>query len=178
MKARFRPLSQSYQQLSYFLYEAFLSLYTYDALPEEYLSLQKIVTITTLFEDQMIKEEELFFGFLYDYESFVTAILRDDYKECTKHINGLRKTIASKDETKSIASDDAFIYRLRDLFNKFLNCCERHMQTHESLINPVLWRYYSDEELKQMSSAFIIHSPSLVHAKVLADKQSAYDMAV
>ena len=53
-------------------------------------------------------------------------------------------------------------------FNGFVNICLAQLKEHQSIINPVLWRYYSDEELNYMSAAFTISQSVSARSKLSA----------
>ncbi len=151
-KARFQPLSQVYKELSVILYNTVLILYTTDfTQPEAIETIQKTTDILSLFENQMATEEAILFRAVHDYEPFMVAILRDDYRERMQYLHQLQKVLIPGDEAGKKYKSVLFSSRLLYYFNEFMTCCINQMKNHEAMLQPVLWRYYSDKELKQIA---------------------------
>ena len=153
---RIQPLNPAYHQLSQLLHEALLSLYAIGARRDEKTSLQKAGIVLSLYERHMAKEEAILFGILHEYEPCVSTLLLTNYRIITKQINDLRKLMVVNKKSNDVEGKQES-HQLLYRFNGFVNICLAQMKEHQSIVNPVLWRYYSDEELKYMSSAFTIN---------------------
>ena len=162
-----QPLHPAYHQLSQLLHETLLSLYIISSEHDEKTALQKAEILLSLYERHIAKEEAILFGILYDYEPCVSAILIDDYKIIMEQINNLREMMLQNAKFRSEKAKPAG-RQLLYCFNEFVNICLAQMKEHQSLINPVLWRYYSDEELTQMASAFTVSHSIFTYPKTAA----------
>ncbi len=176
-QTRVQPLNQTYHQLTQLLHESLLCLYAAGSLQDQIEPLQKVELTMSLYERHIAKEEAILFSILYEYEPYVTAILLHNYKLIEKQVACLRTMIASDNNEVDVAeeqNDHRLLYR----FNDFLNTCMAQMKEHQSLIYPVLWRYYSDAELEQMATSFAISKPLFTYSKTTKTPSRTYSLAI
>ncbi len=150
--SRFQPLSPMFEDLRALLYKTMRTLHNTDFTTKDAsFAIQNTTAVLEYFEYQTAIEEALLLSAVHDYEPMVEAILRDDHRNRIKKIQQLQQMIANAyDEGDSFATW-LFSSRLIRRFNEFAISCMQQMHSHESMLTPVLWRYYSDRELKQIT---------------------------
>jgi iron-sulfur cluster repair protein YtfE (RIC family) len=132
------------------LYQTALQLqqtdFTEDQQAEE--ALNKVREIVMLFEGHAHKEDNFVLPMINEYEPSVVASFNSEHEEDDK----LGKELNSAVE-KVISSSTAFEKtvagrELTESFIRFMVFNLNHMAKEEEIINKILWRYYSDDEIK------------------------------
>lgn len=132
------------------LYQTALQLQQTDFTEEDKTeeALNKVKEIVMLFEGHAHKEDHFILPMINEYEPSVVASFNGEHEEDEK----LGKELNSAVE-KVVASSTAFEKidagrELTESFVRFMVFNLTHMAKEEDIINKILWRYYSDDEIK------------------------------
>ncbi len=154
---RYQPLHLVYKDLCTLLYQTGLRLQKKE--PKATGLQRQVAELLSLFEYQTANEEATLFPAIHDYEPFMEAILRDDHRKRMQYVSRLQQMMSVAEavtgNTDSIIYHPSFISR----FNAFAKCSIQQMSEHQAMLNPVLWRYYSDEELKCLATSVELSQP-------------------
>lgn len=132
------------------LYQTALQLQQTDFTEEEQTeeALSRVREIVMLFEGHAHKEDSFVLPMINEYEPSVVAAFNSEHEEDEKlglELNSAVEKVAgsSSDPEKTIAGRE-----LTESFVRFMVFNLNHMAKEEDIINKILWRYYSDEEIK------------------------------
>jgi hemerythrin-like domain-containing protein len=111
-------------------------------------ALNKAKEIVMLFEGHAHKEDHFVLPMINEYEPSVVAAFNSEHEEdekLGKELNSAVEKVASSSTVfeKIIAGRE-----LTESFVRFMVFNLNHMAKEEDIINKILWRYYSDDEIK------------------------------
>jgi len=155
---RFQPLNTTYQQLGTLLCKTALRIQStdYTSISEWTSLIQRIHSTRNAFKDYAVKEEAVLFPVLHNYEPALKAVLYDNQYYRMHYLNALCElftTMANaSDKLKSRLFSHKLLYRL----DEFVAAATQQLNEQEQMINAVLWKYYSDKELGDMTAALSI----------------------
>jgi hemerythrin-like domain-containing protein len=132
------------------LYQTALQLqqtdFTDDQQAEE--AVNKVKEIIMLFEGHAHKEDNYVLPMINDYEPSVVAAFNSEHEEdglLGSQLNdAVKKVLDSDTESQKTTSGR----ELTESFVRFMVFNLNHMAKEEDIINKILWRYYSDDEIK------------------------------
>jgi hemerythrin-like domain-containing protein len=132
------------------LYQTALQLQQTD-FTDEYQAeeaVNKVKEIVMLFEGHAHKEDNFVLPLINEYEPSVVAAFNSEHEEDGQLGNQLndavREVLNSETDTKKTISGR----QLTESFVRFMVFNLNHMAKEEDIINKILWRYYSDDEIK------------------------------
>lgn len=132
------------------LYQTALQLQQTDFTEEESAgnALDKVKEIIMLFEGHAHKEDHFVLPMIAEYEPSVVAGFNAEHAEdekLGKELDGAVEKLKSSTSTsqKIVAGRE-----LTECFVRFMVFNLNHMAKEEEIINKILWRYYSDDEIK------------------------------
>jgi hemerythrin-like domain-containing protein len=134
------------------LYQTALQLqqtdFTEDETAEE--ALNKVREIVMLFEGHAHKEDHFVLPLINEYEPSVVAAFNSEHEEDEKLGNELK--FAIEKVTNSVTGSEKIVSgrELSEAFVRFMVFNLNHMAKEEDIINKILWRYYSDDEIRAM----------------------------
>jgi len=143
------------------LYETALQLqrtdFTETELAEE--AVNRVKEVVMLFEGHAHKEDLFVLPMINEYEPSVVAAFNAEHEEderLGKELNqAVDKVLQSGTSLEKTVSGRA----LTESFVRFMVFNLNHMAKEEDIINKILWRYYSDEEIKAVSTRIGQSSP-------------------
>ena len=113
--------------------------------------LNKVREVVLLFDGHAHKEDHFILPMINEYEPSVVARFTTEHEEHEKLAIELNKAVEKVDTTTSVEKPVAGRL-LTESFVRFLVFNLEHMASEEDIINKILWRYYSDDEIKAVVS--------------------------
>ncbi|MBG9374957.1 hemerythrin domain-containing protein [Panacibacter sp. DH6] len=146
---RYNPFSLVHKALRNMLYDAALTLQQTDFTePEEAnLAIEKIEHVIYTFEKHAMHEDRFVLPAVEKYEAALVQSFESEHGEDMKLGNMLKNLVniyrnVNFEEEKINAGS-----ALCKAFNDFMVFNLQHMSKEEMLINPVLWKYFTDEQV-------------------------------
>ena len=131
------------------LYETALQLQQTDFSEEEEAAetIQQVKTVVELFESHADKEDNYIFPAIISYEPSVAAAFEQEHVEDHQLGESLQKWLTAFEYAVAPSAKQTIGEELTNSFIQFMVFNLKHMAKEEQVINPILWRYYSDEDL-------------------------------
>jgi len=126
-------------------------------------ALNKVKEVVLLFEGHAHKEDHFVLPMINEYEPSVVATFNAEHEEDEQLGIELNNAV---EKLAAIAGSAEKIVRGRELtesFIRFMVFNLEHMAKEEDIINKILWRYYSDEEIKAVVSQISQSTPPWLH---------------
>ena len=126
---------------------------------EKTAAIERVNEIIMLFEGHANKEDHFVLPAIATYEPSVVAAFEAEHEEDERLAHQLKECL------KQIESAETYLElliagkNLNESFVAFVAFNLVHMSKEESCINPILWRYYSDEELQAISGRIVESIP-------------------
>ena len=111
----------------------------------------RIKEVMVLFETHGQKEDQFLLPAVVSYEPSVVAIFEAEHKQ------DFRLSATLKEVIERLTPSQSFLERLitgreiNQAFIRFLISNLEHMAKEEDILNRILWRYYSDDEIMSIS---------------------------
>lgn len=143
------------------LYETALQLQQTDFIEEDEAekALGRVKEIVMLFEGHAHKEDNFILPMINEYEPSVAASFNAEHEEDERLGNELN-TAVEKVASSLISEEKMASGReLIECFVRFMIFNLEHMAKEEDIINKILWRYYSDDEIKEVASQISANTP-------------------
>src|ERR1700741_4534479 len=158
---RFNIFNQIHKALRAMLFDASLSLQqTYFADEEEAtVALEKVKQVVDIFDAHASHEDEYVLPAVQQYEpSLVDLFVMEHIEDhaLTEKLRGLLTVYDYAINTEVKIETGQAISRA---FEEFMVFNLKHMAREETILNRVLWRYYSDEELQAISKRIVSSLP-------------------
>lgn len=142
------------------LYQTALQLQQTDFTEEDQTeeAINKVKEIVMLFEGHAGKEDHYILPAINEYEPSVVATFNAEHiedEQLGKDLNAAIEKLSACDEflERIIAGRE-----LNEAFVRFTVFNLNHMAKEEDIINKILWRYYSDDEIKTVGSEIGRHT--------------------
>jgi hemerythrin-like domain-containing protein len=135
------------------LYETALQLQqTNFAEPEEAAeAISQVKTVVDLFESHADKEDNFVFPAITAYEPSIAAAFEQEHVEDHELGESLTKWITAFEYAVAESARQTIGEELTKAYIQFMTFNLKHMAKEESIISPILWRYYSDAELHEIT---------------------------
>lgn len=118
-------------------------------------TLARIEEVVALFDKHAHSEDNFIFPAVEKYEPAVADVFAQEHEkdhalsqELLKLVDGYRTAPVITEKLKESA-------KLHAAFVRFMVFNLEHMAKEEEVLNPILWRYYTDKELKELTQAII-----------------------
>jgi hemerythrin-like domain-containing protein len=147
------------------LYQTALHLQQTDFTEEDQAekALNKVKEVVMLFKGHAHKEDNFILPMINEYEPSVVATFNAEHEEDERLgielNNAVEKVTSSCTLSEKIVSER----ELTESFVRFMVFNLEHMAKEENIINKILWRYYSDDEIKAVSSQISQSTPPWLH---------------
>ena len=121
--------------------------------------LEQVNIVVDLFDKHAHTEDSFILPALTQYEPSVCNLFEEEHVQ--DHALGEKLRAILKGLENSTAVDDINTWGavLRPVFVEFLVFNLNHMAKEEEVLNKLLWRYYSDEELHGITQKIIAYQP-------------------
>lgn len=160
--ARFNMFNQVHKALRALLYDTSLVLQQtwFGDAEEAELALDKVKMVVDIFDQHAQHEDNYVLPAIQQYEpSLVDTFEMEHIKdhELSERLRGLLAVyqLAQKSQVKMEAGQ-----AIVSAFQEFMIFNLQHMAKEEAVLNKVLWRYYSDEELLAINQKIIATIPA------------------
>lgn len=136
------------------LYETALQLQQNDFNAEAVteIVLNKVKEVIMLFEGHAAKEDRFIFSAINSYEPSVVVAFEDEHETNGQLAQELYRGIEGVNNGSSLLEKIVAGRKLTESFVHFMVFNLQHMDKEESVINKILWRYYSDEEIRSIGA--------------------------
>ncbi|MGZ3851840.1 MAG: hemerythrin domain-containing protein [Flavisolibacter sp.] len=132
------------------LFQTALQLQQTDFTDEEQAeeAVNKVKEIVMLFEGHAHKEDNYVLPLINEYEPSVVASFNSEHEEDGRLGNELNDAVQRVLNSEGFTEKAISGRELTESFVRFMVFNLNHMAKEEDIINKILWRYYSDDELK------------------------------
>ena len=114
-------------------------------------AVEHVKTVVSLFESHADKEDNYVFKAIAAYEPSVVAAFEAEHVEDHTLGESLEKWITAFEYAVAPSAKQSIGEELVKAFIQFMVFNLNHMAKEENVINPILWRYYSDAELHNIT---------------------------
>jgi hemerythrin-like domain-containing protein len=143
------------------LYQTALQLqqtdFTVESETEE--ALNKVKEIVMLFDGHARKEDKYVFSAITEYEPSVVASFESEHEKDAQLGKELNDRAEQLSVSATILEKIVSGRQLTEAFVAFMVFNLEHMAKEEDIINKILWRYYSDDEIKKINGQIIENTP-------------------
>jgi hemerythrin-like domain-containing protein len=132
------------------LYQTALQLQQTDFLSEEETeaAINSVNEIVMLFEGHADKEDNYILPAIEDYEPGIVANFENEHVEDDRLGKQLKACLQTISTATSLLERSVAGRKLNESFVEFTVFNLKHMAKEEDVINKILWRYYTDDEIK------------------------------
>jgi hypothetical protein len=111
-------------------------------------SLNRVKEVVMLFEGHAQKEDTYVLPAISEYEPSVVATFHNEHEEDEKLGKELNKAVQKIENSTQLLEKIIAGRELTEAFVRFMVFNLNHMAKEENILNKILWRYYSDDEIK------------------------------
>lgn len=126
-------------------------------------ALNKVKEIVMLFEGHAHKEDHFVLPMINEYEPSVVAAFNGEHEEDEKLGKELNKAVEKVANSSTVIEKIVSGRELTESFVRFMVFNLNHMAKEEDIINKILWRYYSDDEIKAVVGKISKADPPWIH---------------
>ncbi len=157
LSIRLNPLKTLHHELKAILYDIGIKIQITDFTKAAELAgvVEKVESTLSVFKNYAGIIESKVYPAINDYEPALVAILRDDFNSNAWQTERLAQYLSTHNQGFNSLKHILFGAGLLQHFQEFTEHCTYQMNDHATMINRVLWRYYSDEELLRLSAALV-----------------------
>lgn len=147
---RFNPFAQVHKGLRVLLYDTAILLQHTNFLEEEQIAevVERVKLVNSLFAHHAHVEDNQMFPLLKTYAPEIVDDFEAQHQVDHALSEGLEKCLHLFTETNTPGQNLWAGNELLQHFHAFLAFNVEHMKKEETIVNACLWRYFSDEELK------------------------------
>lgn len=148
------------------LYHTALQLQQTDFSDEESTeeALNKVKEIVMLFEGHAQKEDQFILPMVAEYEPSVATTFNGEHDEDEKLGKELNLAVQRVANSSTLPEKLVSGRELTEAFVRFMVFNLNHMAREENILNKILWRYYSDEEIKAVTGEIGKADPPWIQA--------------
>lgn len=122
-------------------------------------AIERLKIVVNLFESHAHKEDNYVFTAINAYEPSVVASFEAEHEEDHALGESLERWITAFEYAQAPSAKQTIGEDLTHAFIQFMVFNLRHMAKEEQVISPILWRYYTDEELHGITLKIIQSVP-------------------
>ncbi|MFL5741007.1 MAG: hemerythrin domain-containing protein [Flavisolibacter sp.] len=122
-------------------------------------ALNRVREIVMLFEGHAAKEDRYVFSAINAYEPSVVASFESEHEEDNFLGQQLRAYVEKLEQAPRLLEKIVLGGELTEAFTAFMAFNLRHMAKEEDIVNKILWRYYSDDEIKNINAQILQATP-------------------
>lgn len=154
---RYNIFYQVHKGLRVLLYETATSLQQADFTREDDIAdvSKRIYEVTYLFDKHAYTEDHLVLPAIEAYEPSVVDAFEGEHKEDEQLSLRLKSVVTALMDADNDYDRTELGISMNMLFVEFAAFNLKHMAKEETLLNKLLWRYYSDEELMQLTKKIV-----------------------
>lgn len=114
-------------------------------------AIDQVKTVVRSFESHAQKEDSFVFPAIAAYEPSVVATFEQEHVEDHELGESLEKWLTAFNYAVAGSAKETIGEELTKAYTRFMVFNLRHMAKEEQVISPILWRYYSDSELHNIT---------------------------
>ena len=114
-------------------------------------TINQVQTVVRLFESHAHKEDTYVFPAISAYEPSVVAAFEQEHVEDHELGDSLEKWLTAFNYAVAASARETIDEELTKAYTRFMVFNLNHMAKEEQTISPILWRYYSDSELHDIT---------------------------
>jgi hypothetical protein len=158
---RYNTFNQIHKALRALLYDTALALQQTDFIVKEECdaAIEKVVAILDLFEDHAHHEDHHVLPAVFLFEPAVADVFEKEHVTDLELSRALQLNIAELYRTTSLEAKGRLGKQLTSAFIQFMIFNLNHMAKEEDILNDILWRYYSDAEIKKIEAVIRQNTP-------------------
>lgn len=122
--------------------------------------IDRIREVIRLFEKHAASEDTYIFSAINAWEPSVADAFEKEHVRDHELGEKLAAALEAYEAAPVITKKAEAAPRIQSAFMQFMAFNLDHMAREEEVINPLLWRYYSDEQLRQVTGQIISHIPA------------------
>lgn len=115
--------------------------------------------VLDLFDKHAATEDHWILPAIAQYEPSVTSLFAEEHVKDHELGEKLRSIIKGLQEAGSLKDQETWGAVLRPVFIEFMTFNLEHMAKEEDVLNRLLWRYFSDEELRDITQKILGYLP-------------------
>lgn len=115
-------------------------------------AMNRVKEIVMLFDGHAHKEDQFILPAIASYEPSVVVAFEDEHAEDIRLGQELNNCIENLENSQSLLEKIISGKELTKAFVGFMVFNLEHMAKEEDVLNKLLWRYYSDDEIKQIGA--------------------------
>ena len=120
---------------------------------------RQLYDVLDLFDKHAATEDQWILPAIANYEPAVTTLFAEEHIKDHDLSEKLRSIIKGLQEAGSVHDQETWGAVLRPVFIEFLVFNLEHMAKEEEVLNRLLWRYFSDEELHGITQKILGYLP-------------------
>ena len=154
---RYNMFHQIHKGLSALLYETALKLQQSDFwhLEEAEDCIERINEVMALFQKHADSEDSVIFPAIEKYEPSIADAFTKEHVEDHKLSGKLQASLLAYKAAPTINEKIAASAQIHTAYTRFLVFNLEHMAKEEEVLNPLLWRYYSDKDLLELTQRIV-----------------------
>ena len=122
-------------------------------------TISQVKTVVGLFEIHAHKEDSFIFPAIAAYEPSVVSAFEQEHEEDNALGKSLERWISAFEYAVAPSAKQTIGEELTKAYIQFMVFNLRHMAKEEKVVNPLLWRYYRDSELHQITENILKNIP-------------------
>jgi iron-sulfur cluster repair protein YtfE (RIC family) len=164
---RYNIFNQIHKGLRALLYETALQVQHTDFwnIDEADEAIAKIEDVIRLFEKHAYSEDTYVFPVLEKYEPSLADTFEQEHVKDHALAKLLEKTLTAYKRAEIITDKVPAAKEIQAAYNEFMVFNLEHMAKEERVLNPILWRYYTDHELMAVTQQIVANVPQEYMAK-------------
>lgn len=159
---RYNSFNQIHKALRALLYDAALSLQQTDFIVKSECdaAVEKVVAILDLFEEHAHNEDTHVLPAVFSFEPSIVDAFEQEHVQDLELSRALHLTIAELYRATAAVEKQRLGRQLTIAFIQFMVFNLNHMAKEEEILNEILWRYYSDDEIKNIEAVIRQNAPA------------------
>ena len=145
---RLNIFNQIHKGLRALLYESSLLLQQTDFLNDEEMkiAIRRVTLVADLFDDHAHHEDKFILPAIHEHEPSIVDAFEREHAMDIKLTRGLKNSLQALEMASPMVRPE-MANVLYKTFVQFMVFNLEHMSKEENILNNILWRYYSDEEI-------------------------------
>ena len=154
---RLNIFNQVHKGLRAALYETALLLQqaNFTSANESEVAMERIKEVLMLFEEHARKEDFYILKAIVPYEPSVADAFEQEHIEDMELSDELSDAVVAFESLLDNSEREAAGKKINELFAAFIAFNLKHMGKEELVINEILWRYFSDNEILQIQNRIV-----------------------
>ena len=159
---RYNSFNQIHKALRALLYDTALSLQQTDFIvkAECDAAVEKVVAVLDLFEEHADNEDTHILPAIFSFEPSIVDAFEQEHVQDLELSRKLHLTIAELYRPTTPVEKQTLGRQLTITFIQFMVFNLNHMAKEEEILNEILWRYYTDDEIKKIEAVIRQSAPA------------------